>query len=107
MIRGWMNKIVVGTTPKIRWRFSKISVSDIVKATMTIKRYGTNVVVKDIDSAIINDDEITYSLSQSETLDIGVGTCEIMLNWVTNNGVRGASGITHIEFTKNHINEVL
>lgn len=102
-----MQKIVVGTTPKIRWHFSKNNVSDIVTATMTIKRYGPNIVVKEIDSAIINDDEITYSLSQDETLNIGVGTCEIMLNWVTNNGVRGASGITHIEFTKNHINEVL
>ena len=102
-----MIKIVVGTTPKIRWKFSKVDVSDIITATMTIKRYGTNVIVKEIDSAIVNDDEITYSLSQGETLGIGVGTCEVMLNWVTNNGIRGTSGITHIEFTKNHINEVL
>ena len=95
-----MQKIAVGTTPKIRWHFSKINVSDIVTATMTIKRYGTNVIVKEIDSAIIDDDEITYSLSQDETLDIGVGTCEIMLNWVTDNDVRGTSDITYIEFTK-------
>lgn len=102
-----MQKIVVGTTPKIRWHFSKVKVSDIVTATMTIKRYSKNIIMKEIDSAIINNDEITYSLSQDETLGIGVGTCEIMLNWVTNNGIRGTSGITHIEFTKNHINEVL
>lgn len=102
-----MQKIVVGTTPKIRWHFSKVSVSDIVTATTTIKKHGLNVVVKDIDSATINDDEITYSLSQDETLGAGADICEIMLNWVTNTGIRGASGITHIEFTKNHINEVL
>lgn len=102
-----MQKIVVGTTPKIRWHFSKNNVSDIVTATMTIKRYGTNVVEKDIESATINGNEIIYSLSQDETLGIGVGICEIMLNWVTNNGVRGTSDIARIEFTKNHINEVL
>ena len=102
-----MKKIVVGTTPKIRWKFSNVDVSDIVTATMTIKRYGTNVVEKDIESATINGNEIIYSLSQDETLGIGVGICEIMLNWVTNNGVRGTSDIARIEFTKNHINEVL
>lgn len=102
-----MIKIVVGTTPKMRWRFSKVKVSDIVTATMTIKRYRTNIIMKELDSAVVSDDEIVFSLSQEETLGIGIGSCEIMLNWVTNNGIRGTSGITYIEFTKNHINEVL
>lgn len=33
-----MQKIVVGTTPKIRWKFSNVDVSDIVIATMTGRR---------------------------------------------------------------------
>ena len=102
-----MKKIVVGTTPKIRWKFSNVNVSDIVIATMTFKKYNTNVIVKDIGSAVIGDNEITYTLSQTETLRIGVGKCECMLNWVTANGIRGTSNLLRVEGVKNHINEVL
>lgn len=102
-----MKKIVVGTTPKIRWKFSNVDVSDIVTATMTIVRYGKKLLTKEIDSAVISDSEIAYSLSQNDTLNIGAGPCEMMLNWVTSDGIRGTSEILRIEATKNHINEVL
>lgn len=102
-----MKKIVVGTTPKIRWKFSNVDVSDIVTATMTVMRYGKTLIVKDITDSVITDNEITYSLSQNDTLKIGTGSCEMMLNWVTSDGIRGTSEILRIEATKNHINEVL
>ena len=102
-----MKKIVVGTTPKIMWKFSEVDVSNIVKATMTVVRYGKTLLTKDINSALITDNEITYNLSQTDTLKIGAGSCEIMLNWVTSDGIRGTSEVLRIDATKNHINEVL
>ena len=102
-----MKKIVVGTTPKIRWKFSNVNVSDIVIATMTVKKYDVVIITKTIDSATISDNEIIYTLSQSETLKIGIGTHEIMLNWVTTDGVRGTGNLLKIEGVRNHINEVL
>lgn len=102
-----MKKIVVGTTPKIMWKFSEVDVSNIVTATMTVVRYGKTLLTKDINSALITDNEIIYNLSQTDTLKIGTGSCEIMLNWVTSDGIRGTSEVLRIDATKNHINEVL
>lgn len=102
-----MNKIVVGTTPTIKYVFSKVNVNDINIAILTISRYNQVLITKTLDDATVGEDFISFILTQQETLDIGVGEAEIMLNWVDNSGVRGTGKTAQVKFLDNDIKEVL
>ena len=102
-----MNTIVVGTTPTIQFKFKTIAPSDLAQAKLTIERNNMVIVTKEITDANVSEDAIAWKLSQAETLLIGVGQRDIMLNWLTANGTRGTSAETKINFIPNHIRAVM
>lgn len=102
-----MTSIVVGTTPTIKFTFSRVNPADIVNAVLTVKQYKNIVLRKDLTSVVMDNDSLSWTLTQQETLAIGEGKADIMLNWVDNNGIRGVSANNQIMFVANHINEVM
>ena len=102
-----MNTIVVGTTPTIQFKFKTIVPSDLAQAKLTVERNNTIIVTKTLADATVGEDAIAWTLSQSDTLLIGVGQRDIMLNWLTANGTRGTSAETKINFIPNHIRAVM
>lgn len=102
-----MNKIIIGTTPTITYRFKVVDVSEITVAILTIKERGVNIIEKTLSDATIGEDSLSWTLTQEETLSIGARTATMMLNWVTEDGTRGASEQVFITGGDNHIREVI
>lgn len=102
-----MNKnIIRGTTPTIVYTFDVVHVSDISKAVLTIKRNGEIKVERDLTTATVGVDKLSWTLTQAETLSVD-GNAAVMINWVTQDGTRGASAETPVHFTANHKDEVI
>ena len=102
-----MIEIIRGTTPTITYSFNVVNVADIRVAYLTI-RQGENVVIeKTLADATIDDNVISWTLSQQETLSLGVGASHIMLNWLLQDGTRGASNSSSMSIVKNDKNEVI
>lgn len=103
-----MAEIIKGTTPTITYTFASVTVTDIDVAIMTIKKGDAIKVEKDLTSATVDTEAktISWTLSQSETLSVA-GTAEVMLNWLTEDGTRGASNPTQVRFLPNHKEEVI
>ena len=102
-----MNKIIIGTTPTITYRFKVVDVSEITVAILTIKERGVNIIEKTLSDATIGEDSLSWTLTQEETLSIGARAATMMLNWVTEDGTRGASEQVFITGGDNHIREVI
>ena len=102
-----MHKIVAGTTPTITYSFSKVKPSDITVAVLTAKRRGAIVLEKTPATATVTDAAISWTLAQEETLDLGLGEVEIMLNWIDSGGKRGVGKIIGARVIPNHVNEVM
>lgn len=101
-----MIEIVKGTTPIIRFTFSSIDPTLITSAKLTIMRKNKVVLTKELSAAIRGSTTLSWRLSQEETLGIS-GNTEIMCNWLTSGGVRGASNHTEARFISNHVEEVM
>ena len=103
-----MAEIIKGTTPTITYTFASVAVTDIDAAVLTIKMNGAIKVEKDLETATVDAQKktISWTLSQSETLSVA-GTADIMLNWLTNDGTRGATKVTQVRFLPNHKEEVM
>ena len=102
-----MQEIVAGTTPIITYTFTQVRPSDITSAVLTVKRRGSIVLEKSLQTATVTDASISWTLTQSETLAIGIGDAEVMLNWLDANGVRGVGKTTTVRIVPNHISEVM
>lgn len=104
-----MVKIVIGTTPTIKYNFKVIKPSDLHEAILTIvDRAKAEKVRKELDTATVGTDSIEWVLTQAETLSLGTGNnLFMMLNWLTNDGTRGASPEEIVVGVNNHIREVL
>lgn len=102
-----MNTIVVGTTPTIQFKFKTIVPGDLAQAKLTVERNSKVIITKNLADATVGEDAIAWTLSQSETLQIGEGQRDIMLNWLTANGTRGTSAETKVNFISNHIRAVM
>lgn len=102
-----MDRIIIGTTPTITYKFKVVSVVDITKAILTIKERGVTIIEKTLAEASIGEDTLSWTLTQQETLNIGVRSASIMLNWLTTDGTRGASKEESITGVNNHIREVM
>lgn len=98
-----MADVIKGTTPTITFTFSNVKVADVDKAVLTIKSGGEIIIEHDIASATVDAEKnaILWTMTQQESLSLS-GCAEIMLNWVTEDGTRGASAPTHVHFTPNH-----
>ena len=66
---------------------------------------------KELADATVEEGAISWRLSQRETMLINAlgedAEAVMMLNWVTNMGVRGVSEKTVIKVEENHIREVM
>lgn len=104
-----MARIVIGTTPTIRYKFSIVDPADLSEAILTIKDSRTQEKLrKTLDTATVGTDSIEWTLTQEETLSLGTGSAlSMMLNWLTNSGVRGASAEEAVVAVNNHIREVI
>ena len=102
-----MKEIVAGTTPVIEYTFRSVVPSDITSAELTIKKDGVIIVRKDLSDAIVLNDKISFLLSQSDTLKLGVGNAEAMLNWLDNNGICGVGETEIFKIVPNHRREVM
>ena len=101
------NAIIIGTTPTIRYVFKNVDVGTITKAILTAEKNGRVIVERDLSTASIGENYISWDLEQDETLRIGRGGATIMINWLTNYGKRGASAETAVRMDDNHIKEVM
>lgn len=104
-----MIKIILGTTPTIKYIFKIVKPSDIETAILTIiDRTGTEKLRKTLDDATVGTDSIEWTLTQAETLSFGLNnSLRMMLNWVTRDGTRGASTEETVVGASNHIREVI
>ena len=102
-----MTRIIIGTTPTITYTFKVVPVSTITKAVLTVKERGVNIIEKDLSDATVGEDTLSWTLTQEETLDIGVKSASIMLNWKLRDGTRGASKEEVITGVNNHVREVM
>lgn len=102
--------IIQGTTPTIIYTFNSVNTSNITKAYLTFKKSDSSTVAltKDIAGATVETGKISWELTQEETLALyAAGRLEMMINWLTNTGVRGASNKTIVFIDPNHIPEVI
>lgn len=102
-----MTRIIIGTTPTITYTFKVVPVATITKAVLTVKERGVNIIEKDLSDATVGEDTLSWTLTQEETLAIGARGASIMLNWLTADGVRGASKEEIVNGVNNHIREVM
>ena len=102
-----MTKIIIGTTPTITYTFKVVPVNSIVKAVLTVKERGVNILEKDLSDATVGENTLSWTLTQEETLQLGAKTATMMLNWKTEDGTRGASEEVFIQGSPNHIREVI
>lgn len=102
-----MNRIIIGTTPTITYKFKVVDVSEITVAILTIKERGTILIEKTLADANVGEDSLSWTLSQEETLSIGAKSDSMMLNWKLADGTRGASDVVLITGGDNHIREVI
>ena len=103
-----MIKIIRGTTPTITYTFKTITTSEITAAYLTVKQRDAVVIEKDIDTAVIGQKDISWTLTQAETLQFASYTdAGIMINWKLVDGTRGASKEKRITPADNHLTEVI
>ena len=102
-----MTEIVIGTTPTIIYTFKIVDVSDITEAILTVKKQNKIIIRKGLESATVGKNSIAWDLTQEETLAIEAGGARMMLNWLTADGVRGASREEAVNGVNNHIREVM
>lgn len=104
-----MVKIIIGTTPTIKYKFKMVDPSDFAEAILTIKSGKKQEKLrKTLGTATVGTDSIEWMLTQEETLSLGTGVpLTMMLNWLTNSGVRGTSAEEAVVAVNNHIREVI
>lgn len=92
-----MNAIIRGTTPTIMFAFETIDPAAIVAAYITIKSItdlDTPIVQKDYSSATLGATSISWTLTQTESLQLTAGdTVNIYCDWLLDEGTRGRSQV--------------
>ena len=98
-----MTAIIRGTTPTIKYTVNDVEVANITSAYLTIKidNDSTHNIEKELSSATVATKSISWKLTQTETLSFG-NNINIMLNWKTSDGTRGASEKTNILVSDNY-----
>lgn len=99
-------EVTRGTTPSIIYTFKTVDVSTITKAALTFEQRGKILLEKSLADASLKAKALSWTLTQEDSLSIK-GEVEVMLNWVTSDGLRGASKVMDINFKRNHKETVL
>lgn len=99
-----MANIIRGTTPTFKYTFKTVDVSNITVAYLNIKSKVD--IEKDMTEAVIGEDYIAWTLSQSETFSLG-DQISVMVNWKLQDGTRGASTKKHFLIEVNYKDVVI
>lgn len=103
--------IIRWTTPTFEFSFGEdIDVSDIDTAYLVLKQWGNTIVSKDITEADIDTDanSISWTLTQAETgLVVTAKKCDVMMDWLLDDGTRGRSDVASYSVEDSGINEVI
>ena len=102
-----MAEIVKGTTPTIQYTFSRINPANLTAAYLTIREGDTVTLEKDITTASIGENDISWTLTQAETLAFEAKEIRVMLNWLLQDGTRGTSKKSKILIQENDKEEVI
>ncbi len=102
-----MTRIIIGTTPTITYTFNVVPVSSIVTADLTIRQRTGIVLEKHLSDATVGENTLSWTLTQEETLSLGMQVGTIMVNWLTADGVAGVSEMAMVSGADNHRREVL
>ena len=101
-------KIIRGTTPTVKFTFKTIQVGNIRTAYLVIKRGGSAVFKKTDGNADAEENSLSFTLSQEETLSLPYGdNMTIGLDWLTVDGTRGRSNIEKLRTGDSGIEEVI
>lgn len=98
--------ITRGTTPTVRYTFTKVSVENIQSAYLTIQQ-GETVVTKTLADADTGDGYIEWTLSQAETLSFHEGFIEVQCKYKLTDGKVYASKVVVDEAWKILHDEVI
>jgi len=101
-----MAAIINGTTPTIQYVFKEVDVTKIVEAYLTIKSNDRVALEKDLTTATVGEDFLAWTLTQQETLSLN-SRVSMMLNWLLDDGTRGASDKTTVLIDINYKDEVI
>ena len=103
-----MAKIIIGTTPTIKYTFFEVNVSDLAVAILTCKQHDCVILEKSLTDATVGDKSLSWTLSQAETLKLDTkDDASFMCNWRKNDGTRGASNPMSVKVSDNHKREVI
>lgn len=104
-----MDEIIRGTTPTITFSFSSVRPSDISAAYLTISGiYNTDSVSRDLDSATVSSDSLSWTLTQEETLRLTAGgPVQVLCDWKLSDGTRGRSKAATLKIGDTGKNEVI
>ena len=100
-----MSEIVKWTTPSITYTFSVVRVSEITEAKLTIT-HRTGQIIKTLSDAEVGQSTLTWTLTQEETGALH-NYVSIMLNYLLQDGTRGASEKSRVLIVGNDYNEVI
>ncbi len=99
-----------GTTPTLQLVVKTVDPSTITDSRLSFYTAQETVVEKDLSTAEVSSDSISWTLTQEETLAIqspGRMTLYAICNWLTSNGTRGVSNSDTVVFKNNPVNEVM
>lgn len=103
-----MAQIIRGTTPVLEFTYKDITVSDITKAILTIAQNGSIIIEKDLTTATVRENSLTWTLSQEESLTLNASrNARIVCDWVLSNGTRGRSNVLMVDVGEPGKDEVI
>lgn len=87
-----MDEIIRGTTPTIIFKFQNVVVENITVAYLIVKQPFQAVIEKPLEDAVVEENTLSWTLSQEETLKLMAGRdCLILCDWKLADGTRGNS----------------
>lgn len=103
-----MTEIIRGTTPTIQYYFSTVNPSLLEIAILKLSQSGNVIIQKGLDSANISGKSISWTFSQEETLLLNENrVLNVTLDWLLNDGTRGAAKKAILDVTSSGTNEVI
>lgn len=102
-----MAQIYKGTTPTITYTFRTVDVADIAVAILTVSVNGVVVLEKDLATATVGENTLSWLFSQEDTLALNGREADFMLNWLLSDGTRGVGAGATADILRNSIEEVI
>lgn len=99
------------TTPTIAFQFDEdMDLSELDEAYLVIKQWASAVITKDVTSATVDttNNIVEWTLTQAEAGSLDRSKkCDIMMDWLLNDGTRGRSDVLSTSVEDSGKNEVI